>query len=222
MLNNRLLLQKKINKLVSLYERDLLKEASIEADSLVSQYPDVAIIYNIYGIINLALSRWNESVSCFSKAIKLNPAYAEGHYNLGIALDNLGHLEEAIINYAKAIEIKPDFVFHLAAQSLVSVSYTDPVETISTIVSGTANVLEALRQSNQHCVAIIITSDKCYDNVEWPWGYKETDALGGKDIYSGSKSAAELIFKSYFHSFFKPRMRFSTASNSIYILISFA
>ena len=99
-------------------------------------------------------------------------------------------------------EVKPDFIFHFAAQSLVSVSYMDPIDTITTNVIGTTNILEALHQSNHNCVAVIITSDKCYDNVEWVWGYKETDSLGGKDIYSGSKGAAELIFKSYYHSFF--------------------
>lgn len=100
-------------------------------------------------------------------------------------------------------KIQPDFVFHLAAQPIVSLSYGNPVDTITTNVIGTANILEALRLSNHRCDAIIITSDKCYDNVEWVWGYKETDALGGKDIYSGSKGAAEIIFKSYYHSFFK-------------------
>lgn len=100
-------------------------------------------------------------------------------------------------------DVKPDFVFHLAAQPLVSVSYADPVETISTNVLGTTHILEALRCIDHPCCAIIITSDKCYDNVEWPWGYRETDRLGGKDIYSGSKGAAELVIKSYYHSFFK-------------------
>jgi CDP-glucose 4,6-dehydratase len=99
--------------------------------------------------------------------------------------------------------IQPDYIFHLAAQPLVYTSYLDPLETISTNVLGTSNVLEALREVNPDCIAIIITSDKCYDNVEWVWGYKETDALGGKDVYSGSKGAAEMITKSYFHSFFK-------------------
>jgi len=97
---------------------------------------------------------------------------------------------------------QPDFVFHLAAQAIVSVSYADPVETISTNVIGTMNVLEALRGIEKKCCAILITSDKCYDNVEWVWGYRETDALGGKDVYSGSKGAAELVIKSYVHSFF--------------------
>ena len=99
-------------------------------------------------------------------------------------------------------EIEPDFIFHLAAQALVSLSYSDPVDTISTNVIGVMNILETLRTLNRQCIGIIITSDKCYDNVEWIWGYKETDILGGKDIYSGSKGAAELVFKSYYHSFF--------------------
>lgn len=111
------------------------------------------------------------------------------------------------------IEEKPDFVFHLAAQSIVSTSYFNPIETLSINIMGTANVLESLRFLENNCVAIIITSDKCYDNVEWEWGYKETDHLGGKDIYSGSKGGAELVFKSYFHSFFKEstNIRIATA-----------
>lgn len=98
---------------------------------------------------------------------------------------------------------KPEFLFHLAAQPIVSVSYSDPIETISSNVMGTANILEALKISNHKCTAVIITSDKAYDNVEQVWGYKEDDKMGGKDIYSGSKGAAELIIKSYYHSFFK-------------------
>jgi CDP-glucose 4,6-dehydratase len=106
-------------------------------------------------------------------------------------------------NISKIIcETKPDFLFHLAAQPIVSLSYTDPLMTISTNVLGTANVLESLRHLNNPCTAVIITSDKCYENVEWEWGYKETDHVGGKDIYSGSKGAAEIIFHSYQQSFF--------------------
>jgi len=97
----------------------------------------------------------------------------------------------------------PDFVFHLAAQAIVSTSYNDPIETMTTNVIGTMNILEALRLLQKPCVAIMITSDKCYDNVEWIWGYREHDHLGGKDVYSGSKGAAELVIKSYLHSFFK-------------------
>ena len=100
-------------------------------------------------------------------------------------------------------EFNPDFVFHLAAQPIVSLSYDDPLNTISTNVFGTAVILEALRNWNKSCSVVIITSDKCYENVEWVWGYKETDQLGGKDIYSGSKGAAEIIFHAYYNSFFK-------------------
>jgi CDP-glucose 4,6-dehydratase len=100
-------------------------------------------------------------------------------------------------------EVKPDFVFHLAAQAIVSTSYQDPLDTFSSNVMGTANILEAVRHLTNPCVVVCVTSDKCYDNVEWEWGYRETDALGGKDIYSGSKGAAELVAKSYYHSFMK-------------------
>ena len=110
------------------------------------------------------------------------------------------------------LDEKPDFVFHLAAQAIVSKSYLDPIETFSTNVMGTANVLESLRFLDKKCTCVVITSDKCYDNVEWVWGYKETDAMGGKDIYSGSKGAAELVFKSYFHSFFKENKHVRLAS----------
>ena len=119
MSNKPLSVQEKINKLVSLYEKDLLKEALIEAKSLSKQYPNVSLIYNIYGIINHALGNWDKSVDCFSKAIKLKPAYAEAHHNLGIALDNLGQLEEAIFSYTKAIEFKPDFA--IAHESLIRI-----------------------------------------------------------------------------------------------------
>lgn len=97
---------------------------------------------------------------------------------------------------------KPDFLFHLAAQPIVSISYSDPIETISSNVMGTVNVLESLRNLNINCTTIMITSDKVYDNIEQVWGYKEDDKIGGKDIYSGSKGAAELMIKSYVNSFF--------------------
>jgi CDP-glucose 4,6-dehydratase len=102
-------------------------------------------------------------------------------------------------------EFKPDFLFHLAAQPIVSLSYSNPIETISSNVMGTANILEVLRNVNFVCNAVIITSDKCYENVEWVWGYKETDPVGGRDIYSGSKGAAEVIFHAYQQSFFNDK-----------------
>jgi len=98
---------------------------------------------------------------------------------------------------------KPDFIFHLAAQAIVSTSYKDPLDTISSNVMGTTNILESLRILKNNCTAVIITSDKVYNNIEQIWGYKENDQIGGKDVYSGSKGAAELIIKSYYNSFFK-------------------
>lgn len=98
--------------------------------------------------------------------------------------------------------IQPDFVFHLAAQALVRPAYANPIGTWQTNTMGTINVLESLRRLKKNCVAVLITSDKCYDNVEWVWGYRETDPLGGPDPYSASKGAAELAIRSYIRSFF--------------------
>lgn len=99
----------------------------------------------------------------------------------------------------------PDIIFHLAAQPLVRRSYDDPVETFSTNISGTAHILEAARGLANLQAILVITTDKVYLNREWPWPYRETDTLGGKDPYSASKSAAELVTASYRDSFFKSR-----------------
>lgn len=99
-------------------------------------------------------------------------------------------------------DVKPDIIFHLAAQAIVSESYKNPSDTFSTNVMGTCNILESLKGTQDECILVLITSDKSYDNQEWIWGYKETDILGGKDPYSGSKGAAELVIRSYFESFF--------------------
>ena len=101
-------------------------------------------------------------------------------------------------------EYRPDTVFHLAAQSLVRKSYSDPVETFRTNVLGTVNVLEAVRQCPTAKAVIIVTSDKCYANREWLWGYREYEPMGGHDPYSSSKGCAELITASYRSSYFQP------------------
>lgn len=104
---------------------------------------------------------------------------------------------------AVVVKAEPDFVFHLAAQALVRPSYQDPLETIVTNAVGSANVLDALRALTKPAVAVMITSDKAYDNVEWAWGYRETDRLGGKDPYSASKGMAELAIRTFVESYFK-------------------
>lgn len=99
-------------------------------------------------------------------------------------------------------QVQPDFVFHLAAQSLVRRSYREPIETLAVNLMGSAHLLDALRRLNKPCTVVMITSDKCYDNVEWAWGYRETDRLGGKDPYSASKAAAELAIRTFVSSYF--------------------
>ena len=104
----------------------------------------------------------------------------------------------------KVDEFKPEIVFHLAAQALVKKSYDDPLDTYNTNIIGSTNILEIVRQSNSIKTLVFITSDKCYENVEWIWGYRENDRLGGFDPYSSSKACAEVIFSSYLRSFFIP------------------
>lgn len=96
----------------------------------------------------------------------------------------------------------PDYVFHLAAQPLVRLSYADPLGTLATNVQGSANVLEAVRHLPKTCHTVFVTSDKCYRNCEWTYAYRENDALGGKDPYSMSKAAAELVAESWRRSYF--------------------
>lgn len=102
-------------------------------------------------------------------------------------------------------EFKPEIIFHLAAQALVRPSYEDPSSTFSTNIMGSVNLLNAVRRCESVRALVYITSDKCYENVEWVWGYREVDALGGRDPYSASKAAAEIVFSSYVSSFYNQR-----------------
>ncbi|MDE1462271.1 CDP-glucose 4,6-dehydratase [Spartinivicinus poritis] len=111
-------------------------------------------------------------------------------------------------------EFKPEIVFHLAAQSIVRRSYIDPVDTYGTNVMGTLSVLEGIRCINTVRSAIMVTTDKCYENQEWAWGYREIDQLGGYDPYSSSKGAAELLISSYRNSFF-PKTQYDSHQTGI-------
>ena len=152
------------------------------------------------------LVAWLKQMGASVTGIALDPPSIPSHYDASklaegiqdhrIDIRNVDAIERVIL------EAKPDFLFHLAAQPIVGASYDDPIETWSTNVMGTINVLEALRKIQNNCSAVIITSDKCYDNVEWEWGYRENDALGGPDPYSASKGAAELAIRSYVKSYF--------------------
>jgi CDP-glucose 4,6-dehydratase len=100
-------------------------------------------------------------------------------------------------------DFEPQIVLHLAAQPLVRQSYREPLETYAVNVMGTVHLLEAVRHSASCRVVVIVTSDKCYENNEWPWGYRESDPMGGRDPYSNSKGCAELVTSAYRRSFFE-------------------
>ena len=152
------------------------------------------------------LTAWLKLLGAEIVGISLDIVSDPSHFLEANLDDGIKDYRVDIRDREKVIEItkkeRPDFIFHLAAQSLVRESYLNPVDTWSTNLMGTLNILEALRKVDKKCTAVIITSDKCYDNVEWVWGYKETDSLGGPDPYSSSKGAAELLIKSYLKSFF--------------------
>ena len=119
---------------------------------------------------------------------------------------NLNPLKKKISNF------KPDFIFHLAAQSIVNLSYKDPLLTWHTNLIGTINILEVLKNLKKFCVGVIVTSDKCYKNFEITRGYKENDVLGGNDPYSASKGAAEIAINSYIKSFLSDKKKYRIAS----------
>jgi len=152
------------------------------------------------------LSIWLNQLGAKVHGVSLNVPTNPSHFN---AADISNKIEDHRLDICDAEsiallvqKIQPDFVFHLAAQALVRPSYESPLETIQTNVIGTANILDALRGLKKAVVAIMITSDKAYDNLEWVWGYRETDRLGGKDPYSASKGMAELVIRTYVKSFF--------------------
>ena len=101
-------------------------------------------------------------------------------------------------------QFQPEIVIHMAAQSLVRLSYREPVKTYATNVMGSVNLLEAVRNCPSVRAVVMVTSDKCYENREWPWGYRENEAMGGYDPYSNSKGCSELVTAAYRQSFFEP------------------
>lgn len=152
--------------------------------------------------LSLWLTELGARVSGISLGVPTEPSHFVAAGLAGRVQDYRLDIGDGCALKALVQKIQPDFVFHLAAQALVRRSYADPVETWQANAMGTVNVLEALKGLKNPCVAVLITSDKCYENVEWVWGYRETDALGGPDPYSASKGAAELAIRSYVRSFF--------------------
>ncbi len=152
------------------------------------------------------LARWLVQLGAHVHGFALPPATKPALFE---ELNIVQHIEHEIgdVRDAEAVKksilrVQPDFVFHLAAQALVRYSYDQPLETYATNVMGTAHMLEALRSLHQPCAAVIVTTDKCYENRELDYAYTEEDSLGGHDPYSSSKGAAEIVTAAYRRSFF--------------------
>lgn len=151
------------------------------------------------------LALWLHSLGAHVIGLALDPPTKNSHWEqLNVDIDDrradireAQHLREIVQSVA------PEIVFHLAAQPLVRRSYREPLETWSTNIMGTAHVLEACRHQSSVRAIVAVTTDKCYENKEWLWGYRESDTLGGHDPYSASKAAMELLVKSYRDAFFK-------------------
>lgn len=160
----------------------------------------------------LILSSYGANVLGFA----LPPEGEVNHFKLIGLEEKIINVFGDIRNYETLFEtfnnFSPEIVFHLAAQAIVRKSYEDPMETYSTNIMGSVNLLEAVRNTPSVRSLVFITSDKCYENLEWTWGYRESDLLGGRDPYSASKAGAELVFSSYLRSYFSERNGFGAAS----------
>jgi CDP-glucose 4,6-dehydratase len=186
---------------------------------MANQFRDKTVLITGHtGFKGSWLVAWLNNLGAKVVGVALDPSTDPCHYTAAHLNEDIKDHRIDVRDAKKIAEVivdaKPDFVFHLAAQALVRRSYDDPGETWETNVMGTLNVLEALRKLANECTAVMITSDKCYDNVEWVWGYRENDALGGPDPYSASKGAAELVIKSHVKSFFpkgKSKVRIASA-----------
>jgi CDP-glucose 4,6-dehydratase len=155
------------------------------------------------------LSIWLKEMGAQVIGYSLGPPSDPNNFKACLLNNRITHIHGDIRDFANVKMVfdqyQPDFVFHLAAQAVVRPSYEQPKLTFDTNAGGTVNILEAVRLTPGVKVLVNITSDKCYANREWLWGYRENDAIGGNDPYSASKGCAEIIFNAYLQSFFKSR-----------------
>ena len=153
------------------------------------------------------LSLWLESLGSEVTGFSLAPPTTPNLFEVAnVARGMTSYISDIrdLSSLQKAMqEAKPEIVIHMAAQPLVRKSYSDPVETYTTNVMGTVNLLESVRQTPSVKAVVVVSTDKCYENKEWPWGYRETEPMGGYDPYSSSKGCAELITSAYRRSFFQ-------------------
>ncbi|MBU2261021.1 MAG: CDP-glucose 4,6-dehydratase [Proteobacteria bacterium] len=154
------------------------------------------------------LAIWLKELGADVVGYSLDPPSEPNNFEATKLQEKITHIHGDIRDLDRLMETfkknQPEFVFHLAAQPLVRLSYNEPKLTFDTNVGGTVNVFEAVRKTPSVKVLVNITSDKCYENKEWVWGYRENDPLGGHDPYSASKGCAELVFSAYLNSFFSP------------------
>src|ERR1700722_17524037 len=152
------------------------------------------------------LAIWLRELGANVIGFSLPPPTSPSHFAITNLDSKITHIPGDIRDYEHLKQVfadtKPEVIFHLAAQALVLDSYVNPRETFDVNAIGTVNVLEAARMCPSIKAVLLITTDKCYDNKEWIWGYRENDALGGNDPYSASKAMAELAIASYRKSFF--------------------
>ena len=162
------------------------------------------------------LSLWLHEMGADVVGYALPPERDEDHFSV-IGLDKMiQHINGDIRDFSSLKKVfdnfQPEFMFHLAAQAIVRFSYEEPKYTFDTNIGGSVNVLECARTTPSLRAMIYVTSDKCYKNKEWIWGYRENDEIGGIDPYSTSKAAAELIFSSYLNCYWHTRQDFGVAS----------
>lgn len=155
------------------------------------------------------LSIWLNELGAEVIGYSLDPYTEKDNFVLSKLKDKIVDIRGDIRDRKKLSEIfskyKPEIVFHLAAQPLVRLSYDIPIETYEVNVMGTINIMEEIRKTKETKVGILITTDKCYENKEQIWGYRENEAIGGYDPYSSSKGACELAINSWRNSFFNPK-----------------
>jgi CDP-glucose 4,6-dehydratase len=152
--------------------------------------------------LSLWLARMGAKVTGYALPPPTDPSLFEMGRVAELIDSHIGNVGDLASLEAAMQSAKPEIVIHMAAQSLVRYSYQNPVETFSTNVLGTVHVLDAVRRTPSVRAVVVVTSDKCYFNEEWVWGYREDSRLGGVDPYSGSKGAAELVVTAYQHSYF--------------------
>jgi CDP-glucose 4,6-dehydratase len=154
------------------------------------------------------LSMWLDALGGHVTGYALDPPTQPNLFELAKVSDSIRSICGDIRDFPRLkiaiAECRPDVVIHMAAQTVVHRGYEDPIENYSSNVMGTVHLLEAVRQLNQPCAVVNVTSDKCYANREWIWGYREDEPMGGRDPYSSSKGCAELVTTAYRESFFPP------------------